>query len=217
MKSKVLVAQAIRFLTLKATVYIPRAVDELVKVFKFVRYPEGAGVLSFDASTALEFVHGRVVVDGREIIIANLRLFAGAVVLTTNSSTDDADAAIEQVLAWASNLIDTKLAILGYVSQIEVQFSTPLERLSSLFSDLGETLGGHLVRYGAPAPSRFQLAWVSMITDPQKTSPPCDFRLERRQGRPFDEGVFFAQAPLRTDDHIEVLEMIDARLHAGSR
>jgi hypothetical protein len=46
----------------------------------------------------------------------------------------------------------------------------------------------------------------------QAKSPPAMFSIERRVDVPFEENTYFSQAPLRTAEHIEILNTFEASL-----
>jgi hypothetical protein len=54
-----------------------------------------------------------------------------------------------------------------------------------------------------------------MNLDPSKLPLLLDFRVERRVGAPYDQNVYYSGAPLRTADHVAVLEEFERAMQVG--
>jgi hypothetical protein len=188
--------------------YLPDLAEQLGKQYKFVIIPENKDLLPSDPPKGAEFKHGKMVAaDGREIVINTLTVFNDGVVIDT-ISTDDSEIFLADLIRWAdSRKFGIRLTgIRYYLSHIEVE----LPRLSVLLSQLG-ALGIDVTRtlrsYGIPIPD-YTLSNLGLSFDPlgYVGIQPSAFQLDRRAGKPFSENLWFSQAPLKTKDHITMLD-----------
>jgi hypothetical protein len=206
--NKVIFAQAIRFITLKSEVYVPDIIEQLRKRYGFVRLPVTAEDLLPANDKPVTLGHGRFVHDTRTIIVRNLDISRNLIAVETGTETDDADLVVEDILTAGVDLV-TPIEARLYRSQLEVVLEP---QLGELFPRLGRALASVLTLYGAPEPPPFQVSVFGMSIDPSQFTLPCDFRIERRANFTYDQNVYFAQAPMRTADHIVTLREFEAAL-----
>lgn len=211
----ILRAQALRLVHRKRDVYIPDVVATLRERYGFVSVPTKARELLPAEGEPLTLAHGRFSIDGREVLIQALNLYAAAINVETATSTDDADVVLEDVLQLGADVIQPADGRHHYASQLEVDFeSTHMEWLSPVIGNLGVRMAELVASYDAAAPAgafapAFRFSALHMATDPTQFVLACDFRIERRERVPFSANVYFAQAPLRTADHIAILQRMD--------
>ena len=182
--------------------------------YGFVRTPSTPEqMLPSDPTHPIMFGHGRLVVEGREILIERLLLYNHAIAVDTTTSTDDSELVIDDLLAAFSDIVER---VEGprpkmFISQLELKSDLILERVFTPWSALSRSLARAMASDfpNAPTDSYAPALWLNtlvMRSDPQKFVMPCDFRFERRDDRPREDMMYFSQAPLRTADHIAVLE-----------
>jgi hypothetical protein len=182
--------------------------------YRFAKSPQH--LLDLNAEKALEFVAGTFEIKGEPkrvgLIVYNNGLTADSL-----SSTDDSDAFLEDLTQWLTK--EHKLAIQPdgiirkyYYNQLEVEceyalslLNPKLQRLSEKISSLCLTLDG--------SPRSFEMAALGIWPQDvgEKEAPP-GFRFERKIGAPLSKNLYFSQAPLRTQEHISVLEELEAIL-----
>jgi len=203
-------AQSLRFITLTSPVYLPDSVKALQERYGFVRVPTTADELLSPADNTKPIIlnHGKFVQGERGILITALQLYPRAIAVDTPTSTDDSDAVLADLFAWANSnvpVIQVSPRQL-YISQLEVEFEPPLEAACAVAASFGDRLATLVSGYGSEAPiPTFQVASFLMQVDPAKLVV-TDFRIERRASVPYEQNLYFSQAPLQTADHITVLE-----------
>jgi len=227
----VLLARAAIAIDINANFFLPELIALFKDKYQFVATPTTPSeILSEDGS--LRFRHGKVLTtDGKTIVINDMMVGRRAVVVdvatpTIHDSTAEANYVLTELIEWWNN--SPYAAVSGllplepryYVSRLEVSLDNPLDRAFSGLERVSTLLNSTIAKYAKwnftpPPVSSFRVESVSLVIDPTRVSLPCDFSLERRAGLPYDEGVYFAQAPLGTDDHIIVLAELEKALAAA--
>lgn len=200
--------------------YLPELAQKISGRYEFVVVPKNEEVLSQPpeepAQKGAEFKHGRLTnLPGRRgLIIQQLTIFRDGFVADTTTSTDDSDLFLNDLVNWARTDIslDLKLGSKLYLSQLEIQAAGTLEKyvspLASLGSSVSELMNGYGLEFGP-----YQLSDVTLNPDPIGTAPPppTAFQLQRRLNVPYKDNMWFSQAPLKTSDHIKVLQDLEGR------
>jgi len=217
---KVLLAHAARIIGLAtANLYMRNAVRMLQERYEFVQVPTTADQLLPEEGQPLVFEHGQLVHEGRPIVIHKLQIYRQAMVVETGLTTDDSDLVLGDLIrAGRERGLITRVGTpLLYISQLEIGLDSTLEQACPISRAIGARLLEVLTRYayGPPSFPMPQVFGIAMKPDPQKQQMPCDFRIEKREGASYDDTLHFSQAPLRTSDHVAVLEEFD-RLNAGT-
>lgn len=101
-----------------------------------------------------------------------------------------------------------------YLSNLVVQFENGLEGVIEALAKIEAILNEQIPRPSMP----FKIKRLAFgFGDPLPLTPPAtlegvdnaDFLIERRSGSPYSENRFFCSAPMRTADHLELLERIE--------
>ena len=194
----------------------PDLVQRLKEKYQFLKVPERFEELYPSAPVPVSFQGGRFRIDKREVGIAMLQFIPGMMLVDTQSSTDDADSIIDDYIATANAPRPETITVTGpsyYVSQIEFSMEKPPDP-SPRFTDAARMMDRFLADYGTKLP--MYGPWgVTLNVDAKNLGvmAPAFFNLERRVGFSFEQKVFFSQAPLRTKDHLIVLEKLDSIIH----
>jgi hypothetical protein len=190
--------------------YLPDVVQEIKSKYGFLVAPKDEELL--DSSKGAVFRHGKLAVSGITIIIDRFTLFNDGVVADTASSTEDCDRFLTNIIEWAKTAIPKAEARdpRYYLSQLEIHLNVPLEQYAPAFRPIGENITNLLGRYGISAP-RYEVSALNLHFDQLgKTNPqPGAFFIDRRLNVPFAENVWFSQAPLKTGDHITLLQGLE--------
>lgn len=219
--TSIIFAQALRFTSIRPPLYKPDLVRKIQDQYGFVSAPTTAqDFLPADPTDPLVFTHGKLIVDGRTIVIDKLSVFAQALAVAS-ASTEDADLFLEDILKWSPTPLGPVFSEISprrvYINQLELTLDTPLEHCCSMAFQFGQTLSGLFEAYGYEQGfPRFQVYSLGMTPDPALLRLACEFRIERRVGVPYESNVYFAQAPLRTADHIKMLEEFERILETLS-
>lgn len=211
--SSILIAQSFRFASLRHPVYMPDVVRGLLRKYRFVRVPLTADELSPPEGTPVSFAGGRLVEGERTTVIRSLQLYPQGVAVETGTSTDDADLVINDLSnEWGIEVNARPLARM-YVSQIEYQSAMSFDQLCPPAARFGERLSGLLSEYGnVPPVPEYTFTGFQLSFDPARPVPACEFKVERRANVPHDAHVYFSQAPLKTSDHVTVLQELERSL-----
>jgi hypothetical protein len=173
--------------------------------------------LDFNKENALEFNSGTFIKGPNQDIRVGLTLYNNAFAADSISNTDNAEAFLHDLAEWAAkefNFVVEKSAILRttYFSTMEVQFNTEIHLVNPRLNFLPSALAAQAVQIDGK-PLRYALggirAWGENAGSAGALQP---FLLERKWGTPFDENVYSAQAPLRTKEHVTMLEAIENAL-----
>jgi hypothetical protein len=164
-------------------------------------------------AAGITFLEGKFKIDDKVIGINVFQLKPGVIFADTRSSTDHSEAFLEDYISRANAETPDCITSTGptyYVSQIEFT----MERVPDIIAPMeqtGKTIDRLLDDYGLKVP-KYGFWGTTINTDPHQLGilPPAFFALERRVGFPFSSKVFFSQAPLRTKDHIALLEQLDS-------
>lgn len=209
-----LLAQALRFTSIRPPLYKPDLVRRIQAQYGFVGAPTTAQeLLPLDPTEPLVFTHGKLSLGDRTIVVDKLSVFAQALSVAS-ASTEDADLFLEDILQWSPTSVGRVFAEISprkiYISQLEVMLDAALERCFPMAVQFGQTLSALFKAYGYEQEvPRFQVYSLGMTPDPALLRLACEFRIERRVGVPYESNVYFAQAPLRTADHIVILEQFE--------
>ncbi|HEY0011696.1 MAG TPA: hypothetical protein VGB79_02465 [Allosphingosinicella sp.] len=100
-----------------------------------------------------------------------------------------------------------------YESGVVVEMDRRIEQKMSFLSGLYRDLAGFYSEYGY-GNSEFRLGGFQVETEATAKAhkSPLPFTFVRRREIPFDVGYWFSTAPLRTSDHVAVLENLERQL-----
>ncbi len=209
---KLLETTAIHFYNIDGLdgVFVPLLVEHIAKKYMFFEYPrtsEGI-VLKND----LKFLNGRK--EDRNI--AKIDFYRGGLVVQEIMDTYFLDEILDDLVTDLEknfNLKFTRSAPVShaYVSTVEFQaspnFATTLQKISSVADLLNQ-----MVRALGCTVDGFTLNTFSLLSDPSKTLPIAvgKFLVERRAERPFQENIFYSEAPVSTREHVMLIERLES-------
>jgi hypothetical protein len=98
----------------------------------------------------------------------------------------------------------------AYHSHLEVTSDLALGAKFDHFEKLGREIALMLASYGQKS-IPFEVATLGFHADVFQLEPPRpgDFRIERRVGESYEKGMYYSVAPLRTDDHLKALNLLE--------
>jgi len=124
------------------------------------------------------------------------------------------DEFIDDVLSWVPQLLKKEIrqsTLKAYLSQIEITATSDLNKVFNKLLEAGTLISSLLKNYGQLT-EPFGISGFKMHYDihekPFPRSP--EFLFERRAGESYDKQTYFSSAPLRSDDHLKVLEVVEA-------
>ena len=185
-------------------------VNWLQEKYGFVQVPRTLAELNLQ--TGVNFFHGYY--EGR--VIDKFSIYNNGVLLEAKQDTSYGDRFLDEVLSLAASQFDIHTAQIGraYLSQVEVHLPISVGAAFEKFSEIGKMISNFLKQYNLPQAEDYQFSGMKMHYDQTGRQPPnpSDFIFERRSAEPYANNVYFSSAPLRTVDHLQVLEVFEQTL-----
>jgi hypothetical protein len=197
--------------------YLPDAINAFVDQYKFVASPEPKTILPPDLNTVAPpaiFKHGKLQVGERIIVIDEVQVYQlGLIVTAQQRPTIDTDLIAEEITKWAARRFDLAFEALTppiHSSSLEVEFEKPLPELFPHLSALSKAIQDGLGDFWETKPE-YELVNLHFGFDPLKVSKtaPTVFRIERRAEMPFEKGLYYCEASMTTDAHIQAVELFE--------
>lgn len=207
-----------RFIQPLGGMHLSKVVAALQERYSFVKVPRA--LEEFDETRGVEFQHGKFTVihdnGPKDIVVDKFTVYTDGVVADTRSYTEDADAFIDDVIKWSISTLGISIPssqIVGryYISNLEVVLESNLGEYISASTVLADQLAGCMAKYGLKFGS-FEVTGINMNFDRTSTQSLLSaYTLQRREGIPFESKLYFSSAPLKTRDHISMLEVLDRK------
>jgi hypothetical protein len=183
------------------------AFKELGQRYSFAKVPEQFAEL--DLQKGINFISG----ECRGVKVDKLTLYQNGLVVDTRSSTDNCQKVVDDIIGLARELFGAKVKVGRrlFVSQLVFQSDVKMALLNPILQRIIDRLTesvsqdmNHPYAFDASIVVNAEL-WQAKIT-------PGVFSIERRADTPFTENTYFSNAPLRTADHLEVLQEFESAL-----
>jgi hypothetical protein len=212
---QVLLARAVRQVA-AIQLLEPRAdtVKKLQERYSFAKVPTTYEELypTDPAQGGLRFLQGKFECDGQAIAV-DLHLLANLIIGDTRGSTDHSDLFLDEYIGNANATRSDVIMYIGprlYVSQIEFTTEQSLETLVSPSVPAAARNLDRLVADSGAKASPFGVHAVTLNFDPTGLAQPVPshFSVERRVGLPYSLNTYFSNAPLKTSEHVKLLETI---------
>jgi hypothetical protein len=176
--------------------------------YGFVQVPVTLAELDF--KSGVTFLRGYY----RGKIIEKFQVYENGLLCEAQEDTDLADEFLSEILAWAvreHNLPVKETGVVAYISQLEVTSTIDIGSKFSRLNPVGKLLGECLKGYGQPV-ADYDLSGLRMHYD-SMAGPiprPPHFIFERRVGQQYSTNEFFTSAPVRTKDHLDILNALES-------
>jgi hypothetical protein len=165
----------------------------------------------------IKFENGSFDLNGKISNISEFTIYTDGVVITS-PTTEQSEIFWDDISSWmiTENGFRSfaEIPVRRFVSQLVVDFNKPLERLIKPFQELAQIISERLGPiYEQKIPlgfSRIDLEY-DKISDKSSVIVP-KFIIERRQNVPFNKERYYCSAPVRTNEHIAILEKIERDL-----
>jgi hypothetical protein len=197
--------------------YLPDVIRQISEKYAFAVVPTNYETVMKEGA---KYKDGRLVTEGRMIVIKDLGFFVdGVLAITWN--TEDAEVVLNDLIVWATQNYGfreprTKLPR-RFVSSVVVEFDVELSGALTAFDGLQEGFAAAIKKSHGVEPE-INASRITFAADPTKllrSDPPFEFNIERRGGRPFSENRYFSSATLTTASHLNLLEAFEQRLLTG--
>ena len=190
--------------------YMPDTVRALVERYRFSAFPQSLDQMK---SEPIVFSHGifaGVAIDG-------FNMFGDGVIISARAPTDILDEFLVDVTDWSKSALGLDRLETHSVSKMyesHVTFKTERDILKSIngFSEISKLLSAGLKKATSQS-AEFDPFGIMMAVDHSVLSglKPIAFRLERKAGLEFSMNYYSSGAPLKTKDHLAVLQKIHHR------
>lgn len=164
----------------------------------------------FDLSKGVTFLHGHF---QDRVVIDKLQIFENGLLAEAKANTDECDAFLDDFIEWLRTVIGSDVTEGStnprlYYSNLVVRCIFSLaERLPQL-TDIGREAANMFRTYNQTSLD-FELVGLSYASG-AGTVP--IFRFERKEGSAEEERLYFCAAPLRTNDHLVIIEHLESAL-----
>jgi hypothetical protein len=201
----------------QGTVFFPDLVAKLVEKCRFQKYPQT--IQDFDEQKGVEFLAG--VWD--RVNVEKLTIYNNGILLDTRVSTAISEGILAEALHWAKQFGLTyrpdMIKRWGYVSQLTFYSDVPLlgpgpeAAITKLTSRVSEKVAQRV----PDANLNYKPIRLDLDFDRSQIQfPLAPFTIQRRTIAPFSENKYFSEAPLRSEDHIALLEEFEKNIIADA-
>jgi hypothetical protein len=173
--------------------------------YSFSKAPSSATDL--DETKALAFQDGTFQIGAENSIGVDLKLYNDGIVAETRSSTEETDKFINDVLTSAAKRFNLSYRpdMIGrrlYLSELNVKCKNGLNSLDSRLKAFADKISP-LVN------GQVELCSIGFWAEEKASHAFSPFRFERKFNSPFSEHRYYSAAPLRTDDHLKLLDELE--------
>jgi len=180
----------------------------LVDTYKFQNFPQ---FKDLDEVKGIALENGEFKNKAGDILNIKLTLFNFGIVAENRSSTSDTDLFLETLLTQLydnfkiphyENIIRAR----DYLSQLYFSTEKTLEIINPKLKTVSEFLEQNI---SLCKDSHYELSSLAFWADPVKSTTPLNFVIERQAATQFPEKRYFSSAPLQTEKHIVLLNMME--------
>ncbi|MDO8434580.1 MAG: hypothetical protein Q7S58_19460 [Candidatus Binatus sp.] len=194
--------------------YLPDASAALAAQYGFQGLPTSAELSGIEPNKGMTFRLGKLALSGEIFTIDYFQVFRSGLSVATHTNTKDSDLILDHILGWARKQFKLELEPIrpgtAHSSQLEIRLEKSLRDLFPFLSSVGAAMSDNLDEWWEIRPP-YELINVNFWIDKTKYSnfAPQIFRLDRRENVQFEQNVYYAEASLSTDKHIEVLTLFE--------
>ncbi|MCY3879903.1 MAG: hypothetical protein OXF74_12085 [Rhodobacteraceae bacterium] len=197
----------------KGQAYLPLLAAKVAERYNFSSAPQ---TLADIKSPKVEFCHGLF----KDCAVERFEVYNDGIIVTSCSDTDFIDAFIGDLVSWLKNehghaIIETHTVRRMYDSSLLVETDQdvfhPFELYTEILQLIEKSLEG-----SSGLNVNFQNFGFTFAADHTQISAmkPGHFRLERKEGIEFSRNQFYSTAPLRTKQHLDILERLEQLVQA---
>lgn len=187
--------------------YLPEACQALVHRYKFAGFPQSLEQMN---AVPVAFSHGKFA----DTAIEDFNIFGDGVSISARAPTDALDDFLADVTTWSKSelgldRIESHSVSKIYESHVVFRTKHNILRAVAAYTDVAKQISAGLKKatnqLAVFEPFGFTLAADSAEIHGLK---PIPFRLERKSGIEFPLNYYYSSAPLRTKEHLAVLQKL---------
>jgi len=202
--------------------YLPDLARIIAERYSFASSPDFSRPLTELRESGIAFQFGKFKEGTTEHNITKLTALADAIVVDSYS-TKVAKLFLDDLFYWGSKSGNLRAPHRDvryfYLSQVVVEFEKAISKMFRDFEALVESLSTTFHKT-YKADHLFNISSISFDRDRTRTPDNSlnilsSFTVERQINQPYASNRFFCTAPLHTEDHIRLLEEMEARIATG--
>ncbi|MDA9463051.1 hypothetical protein [Bradyrhizobium sp. CCBAU 53415] len=208
----ILLSHAIRFFAEAADPIAERRspiplIRGLQDMYGFVQVPTTVAELDF--TKGVTFLQGYY----KGAVISKFQIYENGMLCEALADNSTCDEFMGEVLKWATtehNIPVKENGVKAFLSQLEIASNANLEKHLQKIDSVAALIGQSLQSYGQPV-ALYQISGIKLHYDSAAlpVPRPPEFVFERRAGQPYSANEYFSSAPLRTADHMRVLDQLE--------
>jgi len=199
-------------------VYMPALYQAIGDRYAFVARPQDHGTA---ITSGAKFSHGRLITPSKPYLISELGIYNDGIIVDA-INTDDAEFILDDLILWTKNQFEVRDRLTEiprtYSSLVTVEFDRAIEPTLRGVEAFVKNLELALKKaYGWNLETK--ILRLGINADPQSVPPlrNTQFFIERRIGRPYSENRYQSGAPLRTKEHVVLLQNIETQLFGSGK
>jgi hypothetical protein len=177
--------------------------------YKFLVWPNTPEQLLPDNPKGAVFQSGAFAV-GNQVLTVNFTLYSDGIVADTGASTDHTDTFIEDLLVFGQqfgliyrpDMVQRKRCLSELIVRPTRQLGSVCDKLGALASKLNQMV--------IPSEAFYEWTGFELGVEQRFANQPASFKFEREAKTPFELNRFYSCAPLRTDQHKNLLLELEA-------
>jgi len=184
----------------------------LIDTYKFQKYPDVRTLAENTAQAqGISFEYGEFKLDGEDYpATMAFTIYPGGFFADSRSSTRVSEAFLVDLFNGFSKVVripdyESIIKKRGFVSRLYVHTEKKVEFLNPKLLQLSEYLSQNV----EDGTIDFQARSISIWADQTLKIPPLNFKFEPTIGESFSDNRYFSVAPLPTDKHLELLDMLE--------
>lgn len=211
---KNLQSNVVRFLSYKNAdnLFAPDFVSGIQRKYGFWEAPKN--IVEFNLETGAKFSTGRF----ENTTISTLQLYRNGIFAESHASTHSIDFFVDDLLSWAHSEFKIEYMISEpvkrrYFSSTEVKtnidFSSKFARLdtvSKMLSKMANDTGVEVANY------EFSGLTINAEPNPRNVVQTGKFSFERRQNEKYGDNIFYSEATVTSEQHMELLLELERSL-----
>jgi hypothetical protein len=192
-------------------VFLPDLLEAIAVRCDFRKYPKDFGKTEPTAGAIFE------IGKWNDQPIGKMTIFTDGIVIETGSSTEDTETALHELLLWAKEDMGIKYeaAMIKrkvFYSQLAFYLDVKPEVMHPILGELAATLSDAASKQ-AGVPMMYRTSGIVLGPSTLIAKfPTGNFTIERRVDVPDSENKYFSGAPLRTPEHLALLEKFETAL-----
>lgn len=188
----------------------PEAISKIQQRYEFLKTPDPGMTREEAAKAGYKFGTGQIPLKGKKNVVVEFAIYTDGIVADARNS-ETAEIFLDDVIHYMQSEFEFRQFNTEpkkyFWNQLIVEFEKPLGKLFPSLEKISGAISRYLNIDTSMNLARFDLQAEKGAAD--STGPSPKLVLERRIGVPFKNERYYSSAPLRTRDHVAVLEEIE--------